>query len=130
VSKDSGKTWKVESVESALGYGAFFEDEISPGDLDDALLAAIAAWGDLSGDAERAMPACLRYVNHADSRIRAATVSAIGKLVSELTESPAMAIAAISRALSDSSLQVRESAESAAHLVYEQLGITITAAPR
>jgi hypothetical protein len=129
VKDGDGKTRKVESFDSVLAYGAVFQGEEIPADLTDSLLAALAAWGDTSDDAENAMVACLYFADHADPRARAVAVSAIGKLIPKLGGPSAEAIAAVSRALSDSDGRVAESAERAAQLVRAQTGITIERSP-
>ena len=127
---DRGKTWKTEAFESVLGHGAVFgSEEEGPGDLTDSLTAALTAWGDMSDNAENAMSACLPQISHTDPRVRAVAVSAISKLVPKRTRLHAEALAAISRALSDSDTRVRESAETAAQLLHEQNGITIDRTP-
>jgi hypothetical protein len=126
VKKGDGKAWKVESFESAFGYGGFYRNkEEVPADLTDTLLAALEVWGNSSDDCEKATAGCLAFVDHVDPRVRAVAVSAIGKLIPKITHAQSDAIATLSQALSDSDRIVKESAQHAVQLLYQESGITV-----
>lgn len=128
--KGDDKAWKVESLDSALGYGGLYRNEEEvPADLTDTLLSALELWGDSSNDCEKATVGCLSFVHHADPRVRAVAVSAIGKLIPKIAHARPDAIATLSQALSDSDALVKASAERAVQRLYEESGITVKRSP-
>ena len=120
------KRWKIESVESSLGYlDASPEIDASPLDAKSALARALALSAEVVDDADAVAASCIKHVVDSDPSVRAAAVTALGKLSRRLSRLQAEAIAALKGALSDENAEVRHAAEDAALMVYKSTGITI-----